>query len=52
MKHSWIWQRPRLGFRQCIQCGMVASIQHHKRVGECKGRICDKCGGNGYIKEE
>ena len=50
-KHNWIWHRPTAGLRQCRLCGMVVSIQNHRKVGECKGKICEKCGGKGYIKE-
>ena len=54
MKHSWVWREPdfNLRIKKCLQCGMVVSIQNHKKVGECKGTICDKCGGTGYVKEE
>ncbi len=51
-RHDWRWQRPSYGLKQCTQCGVVESIRNHKKVGECKGRICDKCNGTGYIKEE
>ena len=51
-KHNWIWHRPTAGLRQCRLCGMEVSIQNHRKVGECKGKICDKCGGKGYIKED
>ena len=51
-KHNWIWHRPSNGRKQCLQCGMVISIQNHRKVGECKGKICDKCKGKGYILEQ
>ena len=35
-QHSWVWQRPYIGKRTCSKCGMVVSIQNHKKVGRCK----------------
>ena len=39
IRHSWSWQKPRLGWRQCQGCGLELPISRHIKVGDCNPNI-------------
>ena len=49
-RHSWTWNEPGMGQRQCSKCGKVSTIRSHSTLGGCKSptnEVFPACLGSG-----